>query len=54
MIPRVHIQRLLVFFFGLSVLSASAQFYAPDTRFHDLSQRCFPVEAARVLAWLDR
>jgi thiol-disulfide isomerase/thioredoxin len=27
-----------------------AQFYAPDTEFHDRSQRTFPVEAARVLA----
>ena len=29
-----------------------AQFYAPETDFHDISQRTFPVEAARVLAWL--
>src|SRR5438105_4683149 len=30
---------------------ARAQFYAPDTDFHDMAQRTFPVEAARVLAW---
>lgn len=30
---------------------AGAQFYAPDTEFHDLAQRTFPVEAARILAW---
>jgi hypothetical protein len=30
---------------------AHAQFYAPDTEFHDKAQRLFVVEAARVLAW---
>lgn len=30
---------------------ANAQFYAPDTQYHDISQRTFVVEAARVLAW---
>ena len=29
---------------------ANAQFYAPDTEFHDRAQRLFPVEATRVLA----
>jgi hypothetical protein len=29
----------------------SAQFYAPNTEYHDPVQRVFPVEAARVLAW---
>jgi len=32
---------------------AFGQFYAPDTEFHDLAQRCFVVEASRVLAWRD-
>jgi hypothetical protein len=39
---------------GLALVLTSAlhaQFYAPETDFHDISQRCFPVEAARVLAW---
>ena len=35
----------------VSGLPLRAQFYAPPTEFHDLSQRTFPVEAARVLAW---
>lgn len=30
---------------------AGAQFYAPDTEYHDMAQRVFPVEMARVLAW---
>jgi hypothetical protein len=34
--------------------SVHAQFYAPETQWHDVSQRFFPVEAARVLAWLER
>jgi hypothetical protein len=33
--------------------SAFAQFYAPDTEYHDPVQRVFAVEAARVLSWLD-
>ena len=33
------------------LVSASAQFYAPETEYHDIAQRTFPVEAARVLAW---
>ena len=30
---------------------ATAQFYAPETEYHDKAQRLFPVEAARLLAW---
>lgn len=41
---------VLVLSFGLA-FKASAQFYAPDTEYHDRVQRLFPVEAARVLAW---
>ena len=36
---------------GFFAVSASAQVYAPQTVFHDPSQRVFPVEAARVMAW---
>ncbi|MEA3213381.1 MAG: hypothetical protein QOE70_6438 [Chthoniobacter sp.] len=32
--------------------SVLAQFYAPPVDFHDQVQRRFPVEAARVLAWI--
>ena len=35
----------------LVAVPARAQFYAPDTEYHDPVQRVFPVEAARVLAW---
>jgi len=31
--------------------NANAQFYAPDTEYHDKAQRLFVVEATRVLAW---
>lgn len=31
--------------------SLPGQVYMPDTEYHDLSQRCFVVEAARILAW---
>ena len=35
--------------------ATQAQFYAPDTEYHDCVQRVFVVEAARVLAWwMDR
>jgi hypothetical protein len=30
-----------------------AQFHAPDTEYHDPIQRVFPIEAARVLVWLN-
>jgi hypothetical protein len=44
--------RLYVIGFScLLAVSAPAQFYAPDTEYHDPVQRVFPVEAARVLAW---
>lgn len=33
-------------------LSLVAQFYAPPVDYHDTVQRRFPVEAARVLAWI--
>jgi peroxiredoxin len=33
-------------------LTLEAQFYAPETNYHDICQRTFPVEAARVLAWI--
>jgi len=36
---------------SLLAVSARAQFYAPETEYHDPVQRMFPVEAARVLAW---
>jgi hypothetical protein len=38
-------------FLGATVSTVQAQFYAPDTDFHDPVQRIFVVEAARVLAW---
>lgn len=37
--------------FGAIASTAQAQFYAPNTDFHDPVQRVFVVEAARVLAW---
>ncbi len=40
---------LLTFLVGAS--SVRAQFYAPDTEYHDRVQRHFVVELARVLAW---
>lgn len=45
------IRKSLVGFFCLLSLSVQAQFYAPETEFHDSVQRVFPVEAARILAW---
>jgi thiol-disulfide isomerase/thioredoxin len=45
--PRVFLS-LLSF---LAAVPALAQVYAPETEYHDISQRLFPVEAARVLAW---
>jgi len=49
-------KKLLVTLFTLLLLSpfaapARAQWYAPDTNFHDPVQRVFPIELARVLAW---
>ncbi|HEV7406506.1 MAG TPA: hypothetical protein VGO11_26380, partial [Chthoniobacteraceae bacterium] len=43
---------LLWFATLLLTCAAEAQFYAPPVDFHDAAQRRFPVEAARVLAWL--
>ncbi len=40
---------LLAFFLGVPLVSA--QFYSPDTEYHDRTQRHFVVELARVLAW---
>ena len=37
--------------FLIGASSARAQFYAPDTEYHDRVQRHFVVELARVLAW---
>jgi thiol-disulfide isomerase/thioredoxin len=48
----MHLRSFLPLVFASIVLSARGQFYAPDTEYHDPSQRTFPVEAARVLAWL--
>ena len=45
----------LIFFLIACVLGPTgklqAQFYAPDTEYHDRIQRVFVVEAARILAW---
>jgi len=46
--------RVVAFALMLLANSAPAQFYAPETQFHDICQRFFPVEAARVLAWAER
>jgi thiol-disulfide isomerase/thioredoxin len=43
---------LLLAVAALVVATVHGQSYAPETEYHDLSQRMFPVEAARVLAWL--
>lgn len=39
---------------GLILTSTGiAQYYAPDTAYHDPVQRVYPVELARVLAWIE-
>jgi hypothetical protein len=45
--------RILLGIFSILLLAASgqAQFYAPETEYHDKAQRLFVVELARVLAW---
>ncbi len=45
--------RLAAFVAGLLFCAplARAQFYAPDTEYHDRAQRRFVVELARVIAW---
>jgi thiol-disulfide isomerase/thioredoxin len=49
--PAMHPRLFLTLALVLIASSARAQFYAPDTEYHDPSQRVFPVEAARILAW---
>lgn len=41
---------VLLFGFGTAI-PLPAQFYAPATEYHDLMQRSFVVELARILAW---
>lgn len=41
----------MIFAVSLFALQVRAQWYAPQTCFHDQVQRVFPVELARVLAW---
>lgn len=43
---------LLLALAGVVTFTARAQFYAPQSDYHDPVQRVFPVEAARVLAWI--
>jgi len=43
--------RILLVVLFASALRTKAQFYAPDTEYHDPVQRVYVVEAARVLAW---
>jgi thiol-disulfide isomerase/thioredoxin len=47
----MHLRSFLPLVVASIALSARGQFYAPETEYHDISQRTFPVEAARVLAW---
>lgn len=42
---------LKLFLLVSSSIHAPAQFYAPETEYHDKLQRLFPVELIRVLAW---
>jgi hypothetical protein len=46
-------RRILLGIFSILLLAASgqAQFYAPETEYHDKVQRLFVVELARILAW---
>ncbi len=47
-----YIFRIIFVAFAACLCSrADAQFYAPETRFHDIAQRHYVVELARVLAW---
>ena len=49
---RTNSHRLLIVTTWLAVVgSTHAQFYAPETEYHDFVQRTFVVESARVLAW---
>lgn len=43
---------MIAFFVFLGLAARlQAQYYSPDTEYHDLAQRFFPVELARILAW---
>ncbi len=48
---RVIIIGVIGLFCFSSTFEARAQFYAPETEYHDKVQRLFVVELARVLAW---
>lgn len=50
-VTAMKIRPLFVLLLASALVSARAQFYAPETDYHDNVQRVFPVEAARVLAW---
>jgi len=50
----MEISRLLLASVLMFTGLADAQFYAPQTDFHDPAQRVFAVEAARVIAWEER
>ena len=41
----------LLFWSVVGTATVRAQYYAPETDYHDRVQRAFPIEAARVLAW---
>jgi hypothetical protein len=49
----MHSSKLVLLWIWLSLgVGVRGQFYAPETEFHDLTQRMFPVECARVIvAW---
>jgi hypothetical protein len=51
MIPRLFSLLAAVLFLFAVNLPLRAQFYAPETDYHDVAQRHFVVELARVLAW---
>ncbi|HMP84902.1 MAG TPA: hypothetical protein PKA41_19595 [Verrucomicrobiota bacterium] len=49
-----RLARAVLLVIGAAVsFQGKAQFYAPDTEYHDPVQRVFVVEAARVLAWCE-
>jgi hypothetical protein len=49
--PRATMIGVVGFFCVFSTFHLRAQFYAPETEYHDKVQRLFVVELARVLAW---
>ncbi len=55
MTPNLSWRLSLIALFCLAALTprARAQYYAPDTAYHDPVQRVYPVELARILAWLE-